>query len=155
MLDGISNFERTRVKNLVNYSFHCSSALCRTPTLLGSCSNRREKHRTTFANVVERCLIYNFRIYRFCRTVQLFGETRSQSRVDQLKNSSAALQSATGAPGALPVQAVPRAVLREPCRLDVRAGSLPTASRSGSWSPLRLSSLERKPHLVPRRTAPR
>jgi hypothetical protein len=30
-----------------------------------SCSNRREKHRTTFANVVEGCLIYNFRIYRF------------------------------------------------------------------------------------------
>jgi hypothetical protein len=51
-----------------------------------SYSNRREKHRTTFANVVEGCLIYNFRIYRFCRTVQIFGETRSQSRVDRLKN---------------------------------------------------------------------
>jgi hypothetical protein len=35
MLDGISNFERKRVKNLVNCSFHCSSALCRTPTLPG------------------------------------------------------------------------------------------------------------------------
>jgi hypothetical protein len=54
-----------------------------------SCSNRQEKHRTTFANVLEGCLIYNFRIYRFCRTVQVCGETRSQSRVDQLKNGSA------------------------------------------------------------------
>jgi hypothetical protein len=56
-----------------------------------SCSNRQEKHRTTFPNVVEGCLIYNFHIYRFCRTVQLFGETRSQSRVDRLENSTAAL----------------------------------------------------------------
>jgi hypothetical protein len=56
-----------------------------------SCSNRREKHRTTFANVVEGCLIYNFRIYRFFRTVQLFEETRSQSRVDRLENSTTAL----------------------------------------------------------------
>jgi hypothetical protein len=35
MLDGISNFEQKRVKNLVNCSFHCSSALYRTRTLLG------------------------------------------------------------------------------------------------------------------------
>jgi hypothetical protein len=56
-----------------------------------SCSNRREKHRTAFANVVEGCLIYNFRIYCFSRTVQLFGETRSQSRVDRLEHSTAAL----------------------------------------------------------------
>jgi hypothetical protein len=56
-----------------------------------SCSNRREKHRTTFANIVEGCLLYNFRIYRFSRTVQLFGETCSQSRVDRLENSTAAL----------------------------------------------------------------
>jgi hypothetical protein len=34
-----------------------------------SCSNRREKHRTTFTKVVEGCLIYNFCIYRFCRTI--------------------------------------------------------------------------------------
>jgi hypothetical protein len=92
MLDGISNFKRKRVKNLVNCSFHCSSALCRTPTLLGVPAQTVEKkHRKTFANVVERCLIYNFRIYRFFRTVQLFGETRSQSRVDRLENSMAAL----------------------------------------------------------------
>jgi hypothetical protein len=35
MLDGISNFERKRVKNLVNCSFHYSLALCKTQTLLG------------------------------------------------------------------------------------------------------------------------
>jgi hypothetical protein len=52
-----------------------------------SCSNRREKHRTTFANAVEGCLIYNFRIYRFCRTVQIFGEMHGQSRVDRLEIS--------------------------------------------------------------------
>jgi hypothetical protein len=34
MLDGISNFEQKRVKNLVKCSFHCLSALCRAPTLL-------------------------------------------------------------------------------------------------------------------------
>jgi hypothetical protein len=45
-----------------------------------SCSNRREKHRTTLTNVIEGYLIYNFRIYHFCRTVQIFGKTRSQSR---------------------------------------------------------------------------
>jgi hypothetical protein len=56
-----------------------------------SCSNRREKHKTTFANVVEGCLIYNFRIYRFCRTVQFFEEQCSQSCVDRLKRCSAAL----------------------------------------------------------------
>jgi hypothetical protein len=56
-----------------------------------SCSNRREKHRMSFANVVEGCLIYNFCIYRFCRTVQFFGENHGQQRVDRLKNSPAAL----------------------------------------------------------------
>jgi hypothetical protein len=77
MVDGISNFERKRVKNLVNCSFHCSSALLQSPNFAWrSCSNRREKHRMTFANVVEGCLIYNFRIYLFFCTVQLFGETR-------------------------------------------------------------------------------
>jgi hypothetical protein len=45
-----------------------------------SCSNRREKHRTAFANIVEGCLLYNFRIYRFCRTVQIFGETHGLLR---------------------------------------------------------------------------
>jgi hypothetical protein len=30
-----------------------------------SCSNHREKHRTAFTNVVEGCLLYNFRIYLF------------------------------------------------------------------------------------------
>jgi hypothetical protein len=52
-----------------------------------SYSNHWEKHRTTFANVVEGCLIYNFRIYCFCRTVQIFGETHGQSRVDRLATS--------------------------------------------------------------------
>jgi hypothetical protein len=56
-----------------------------------SYSNRREKHRTAFANVVEGCLIYNFHIYYFCRIVQIFGETHGQSSVDWLKNSSVAL----------------------------------------------------------------
>jgi hypothetical protein len=155
MLDGISNFEQKRVKNLVNCSFHCSSALCRTPTLLRvPAQNRREKHRMTFTKVVEGCFTYNFCIYRFCRTVQLIGETRSQSRVDRLKNSSAALQSAAGAPGALPVWSAPRAVLRQSCPPRRPCGSSPTASRSGPWSPSRRPSLERKPHL-PGRTAPR
>jgi hypothetical protein len=54
-------------------------------------NNTESIHRTAFANVVEGFLIYNFRIYCFCRTVQLFGETRSQSRVDRLENSTAAL----------------------------------------------------------------
>jgi hypothetical protein len=47
-----------------------------------SCSNRREKHRMAFANIVEGCLLYNFRIYCFCHTVQIFGEMRGQSKVD-------------------------------------------------------------------------
>jgi hypothetical protein len=42
-----------------------------------SCSNHWEKHRTTFANVVEGCLLYNFRTYRFCRTVQFWRNARS------------------------------------------------------------------------------
>jgi hypothetical protein len=36
-----------------------------------SCSNRREKHMTAFANIVEGCFLYNFCIYHFCRTVQI------------------------------------------------------------------------------------
>jgi hypothetical protein len=44
MLDGISSFERKRVKNLVNCSFHCSSALCRTPTLFGVPAQTVEKN---------------------------------------------------------------------------------------------------------------
>jgi hypothetical protein len=88
-----------------------------------------------------------------CTSIQLFGEKRSQSRVDRLKNGSAALQSGVGAPGALPVRSAPRAVLRE-SRLPRRpCGSFPTASRSGSWSPSRLPSLERESISVPRRTA--
>jgi hypothetical protein len=54
-------------------------------------SNRRKKHRTTFANIVEGCLIYNFHIYSFCRTIQIFGETHGQSKVDRLENWSVAL----------------------------------------------------------------
>jgi hypothetical protein len=50
MLDGISNFERKRVKNLVNCSFPYSSALCKTRTLLGVPAQTVE---TAFANVVE------------------------------------------------------------------------------------------------------
>jgi hypothetical protein len=44
MLDGISNFERKTVKNLVNYSFHYSSALCKTRTLLGVPAQTIEKN---------------------------------------------------------------------------------------------------------------
>jgi hypothetical protein len=44
MLDGISNFERKRVKNLVNCSFHYSSALCKTQTLLGVPAQTVEKN---------------------------------------------------------------------------------------------------------------
>jgi hypothetical protein len=107
----------------------------------GSCSNHREKHRMDFANVVEGRLIYNFRIYRFYRTVQLFGETRSRSCIDWLKCCSAALQSAVGAPGALLVW--PRRASRTGSHtcLGVRAGSFPTASRSGPPVPLRADLL--------------
>jgi hypothetical protein len=45
------------------------------------CSNRREKHRTAFVNIAEGCLLYNFRIYRFCRIVQIFGETHVKVRL--------------------------------------------------------------------------
>jgi hypothetical protein len=44
MLDGISNFERKRVKNLVNRSFHYSSVLCKTQTLLGVPAQTVEKN---------------------------------------------------------------------------------------------------------------
>jgi hypothetical protein len=43
MLDGISNFEWKKVKNMVNYNFHYSLALCRTRTLLGVPSQTIEK----------------------------------------------------------------------------------------------------------------
>jgi hypothetical protein len=43
MLDGISNFERKRVKSLVNCSFHYSSTLCKTRTLLGVPAQTIEK----------------------------------------------------------------------------------------------------------------
>jgi hypothetical protein len=43
MLDGISNFEWKRVKSLVNCSFHYSSALCKTQTLLGVPAQTVEK----------------------------------------------------------------------------------------------------------------
>jgi hypothetical protein len=90
MLDGISNFEWKRVKSLVMQFSLFISALQNPNFAWRSCSNRQEKHMTTFANVVEGCLIYNF-CYRFCRTVQLFGENCGQQRVDRLKNSSVAL----------------------------------------------------------------
>jgi hypothetical protein len=44
MLDGISNFEQKRVKNLFNCNFHYSSALCRTRTLLGVPAQTVEKN---------------------------------------------------------------------------------------------------------------
>jgi hypothetical protein len=44
MLDGISNFEWKRVKNLVDYSFHYSSALCKIRTLLGVPAQTSEKN---------------------------------------------------------------------------------------------------------------
>jgi hypothetical protein len=44
MLDGISNFEHKRVKNLVNCSFYYSSALCKTQTLLGVPAQTIEKN---------------------------------------------------------------------------------------------------------------
>jgi hypothetical protein len=44
MLDGISRFEQKRVKNLVNCSFHYSSALCKTRTLLGVPAQTVEKN---------------------------------------------------------------------------------------------------------------
>jgi hypothetical protein len=46
-----------------------------------SCSNRPEKHRTTFTKVVEGCLIYNFRIYRFLSHSSTFWrKMQSKSR---------------------------------------------------------------------------
>jgi hypothetical protein len=65
-------------------------------------SSSATEHRTTFANVLEGCLIHKFCIYRFCRTVQFLGENRGQQRVDRLEISSVALQSAAGATDALP-----------------------------------------------------
>jgi hypothetical protein len=44
MLDGISNFEWKWAKNLVNYSFHYSSTLCKTQTLLGVPAQTVEKN---------------------------------------------------------------------------------------------------------------
>jgi hypothetical protein len=44
MLDGISNSEWRRVKNLVNYSFHYSSALCKPRTLLDVPAQTVEKN---------------------------------------------------------------------------------------------------------------
>jgi hypothetical protein len=109
---GISNIERKRVKNLVNYSFNIHQCSAKPELCLASCSNRREKHRMTFANIVEGCLLYNFRIYRFCRKVQIFGETRSQSRVDQLKYSSVGAlerRRRAGRPAGLPLCRASRA----------------------------------------------
>jgi hypothetical protein len=92
MLDGISNFERKKGEKLGQLQFSLFiSALQNLNFAWRYYSNRLEKHRMTFANVVEGCLIYNFRIYRFCHTVQFFGENRGQQRVDRLKNSSATL----------------------------------------------------------------
>jgi hypothetical protein len=87
-----------------------------------------------------------------CTSIQLFGEKCSQSRVDRLKTSAAALQSAAGAPGTLSARSAPRAMLRQSRPPRHACGSFPTASRSGPWSPSRLPSLEREPSL-PRRTA--
>jgi hypothetical protein len=77
-----------------------------------SCSNRREKHKTAFANIVEGCLLYNFRIYHFCHTVQIFREMHGQSKVDRLKCSSAgALECRwrAGRPAGLALRRAPRA----------------------------------------------
>jgi hypothetical protein len=43
MLDGISNFEWKRLKNLVNCNFHYSLALCKTKTLFGVPAQTIEK----------------------------------------------------------------------------------------------------------------
>jgi hypothetical protein len=92
---------------------------------------------TAFANVVEEFLIYNFCIYHFCRTDQFFGENRGQQRVDRLEISSVVLQSAAGAPGALP--AWPCAARRAP-RLPRRpCGPGPPPRGQSHRSPSRLS----------------
>jgi hypothetical protein len=107
-----------------------------------SCSNRREKHRTTSTNVVEGCLIYNFRIYHFCRTVQIFGETRSQSRVDQLKTGRSRSRAPTARRASCRLGCVARRAQattppRRPCwpdshRLEVRATRSPSRRHPGN-----------------------
>jgi hypothetical protein len=44
MLDDITNFEWKRVKDLVNCSFHYSSAICKHRTLLGVPAQTIEKN---------------------------------------------------------------------------------------------------------------
>jgi hypothetical protein len=110
-----------------------------------SCSNRQEKHRTTFANVVEGCLIYNFRIYHFYRTVQFFGETRGQSKVDQLKCSSAgALEGRrhAGRPAGLALLRAPRTeCYTTSASVQVRS----YASRRGPSVPFAPATSKREP----------
>jgi hypothetical protein len=44
MLDGIADLEWKMVKNLVNYRFYCSPALCKTRTLLDVPAQTIEKN---------------------------------------------------------------------------------------------------------------
>jgi hypothetical protein len=101
-----------------------------------SCSNHREKHRMAFANVVEGYLNYNFRIYCFCRTVQIFEDTRGQSRVNRLKTDRPRSRAPTAR--------------RAPCRLGCAAHCATSASVLARFPPPRGTS-----HQFPSRRHPR
>jgi hypothetical protein len=64
MLDGISNFEWKRVKNLVNRQQVLFTETKRHSKFgCNLCKNCREKHPRAFVKVVEGSEIYNFPIH--------------------------------------------------------------------------------------------
>jgi hypothetical protein len=107
-----------------------------------SCSNHREKHRTTFANIVEGCLLYNFCIYRFVAEFNFlekiavnigftcWNTSRSRSRAPPACRRSA--WRPCTARGAF-------------CRLGVRAGQVPPPRGTSHRSPSRLSPRNESP----------
>jgi hypothetical protein len=100
-----------------------------------SCTNRWEKHRTAFANVVEGCLQLSY--LPFCRTIQLFGGIGGQRRVDRLEISRPRSRAplARRHPAWRPA---PRAGCLPPRRL---CGPGPTASRHEPIGSLRTCRL--------------
>jgi hypothetical protein len=74
---GISNFERKRVKNLVNWQHLLFTETWRYSKFCSNlCKIRGEKHHTAFVKVVEGSEIYNFPIHHLCTSIQLFEVLR-------------------------------------------------------------------------------
>jgi hypothetical protein len=118
MLGGISNFKWKRVKNLVNCSFHYSSAPWKTSNFACSlCSNHWVKHRTTFIKVVEGSLIYKFAFYHLVHFSSNFGRKTRSTRAKP--NWANACRAATLWPCS---RARPRAPRRTPPYARVEAG---------------------------------